>query len=635
MSRLHRALMLAATLVVLALVLGLAVPVFAVTPEYVPDEVIVKFKSSTPRSERELLKRELNATEVKKSLFGGFSVLRVKNSDGRRMANIIRRRAQVAWAEPNHIARKFAMPNDPMLSRQWNFYNSVYGGINVPGAWAMTMGSPAIIVAVLDTGVAYENYDSNSDGKLEYLQAPDLAGTRFVAGYDFANNDTHANDDDGHGTHVTGTIAQTTNNSLGCAGVAPGVSIMPVKVLGGTGDGAYSDIADGIYFATNAGAKVINMSLGGYFDDQVLHEACNYAYQHGVTIVAAAGNESLPFMGYPAGYSTVISVGATDYRNQRTWYSNYGPGLTIMAPGGDTGVDLNGDGQKDGILQQTYPGADVDEPDLTKFAYLYMQGTSMASPHVAGVAALIASMGITDPDEVREIIQSTALNLSTPGYDQNTGWGLVSAQSAVLQATANDPGPVANAGADQSVTDLDGDGMEMVMLDATGSLAAPGFPIVSYEWRKGGVLIGYGSVANIRLGVGTNYLTLRCTDSIGKTSMDTVAVSVKPGPPILRVRSINLFSKTVSGRPTVYATVTITNGTYQPMSRATVYGVWSGTVNRTARQLTTNSQGQVSFSAGTMNTGSYTFTVTRAVKSGYTYRPQYNVVTSASRTFYR
>ena len=177
------------------------------------------------------------------------------------------------------------VPNDPFYKYQWHLDNPVYGGIEAEEAWNTSTGS-GVTVAVIDTGVAYENY-TEKNRRNKYYRAPDLAVTLFAPGYDFVNKDTHPNDDEGHGTHVTGTIAQSTNNGVGVAGVAHKARIMPIKVLNKNGSGTYADIALGVRFATDNGAKVINMSLGGSAKASYLEEALAYAYGKGVTIVAA------------------------------------------------------------------------------------------------------------------------------------------------------------------------------------------------------------------------------------------------------------------------------------------------------------------------------------------------------------
>ncbi len=330
-------------------------------------------------------------------------------------------RADIEYAEPNYIAHAFMVPNDPLYSFQWNFPK-----IGMPSAWdvATTAGSN-VIVAVIDTGVAYENF---TQAPKTYVLAPDLAGTTFVPGFDYINNDTHPNDDNGHGTHVTGTIAGTTNNSLGVAGIAFNAKIMPVKVLAANGSGSYAAIANGIRFAADNGAKVINMSLGGSAPSVTLESALQYAFNKGVTIVAASGNDSAGVVSYPAAYNNyVIAVGATRFDNAKAPYSNYGTALDIMAPGGDTSVDQNGDGYGDGILQQTFQGA-----NLGAFNYYFFQGTSMATPHVVGVAALVIAKGnAVTPTAVRAALESSADDLGSAGRDNTFGYGLVDPAGAL------------------------------------------------------------------------------------------------------------------------------------------------------------------------------------------------------------
>jgi len=333
-----------------------------------------------------------------------------------------RNRADVEYAEPNFYAYAYFTPNDPYFRYQWHLQDQSKGGINTPLAWDLSQGA-GVIVAVVDTGVAYENFG-------RYKKAPDLANTAFVAGYDFVQNDTHPNDDNGHGTHVAGTIAQSTNNNLGVAGGAFKAKIMPVKVLNKNGSGTYAQVASGIRFAADNGAKIINLSLGGPSPSQTLKDAVDYAKSKGALVIAAAGNDGKRGLGYPAAYTdSVMAVAATRIDKTKSYYSNYGPGLSISAPGGDLNVDQNNDGYGDGVLQQTIAGGNVG-----KFGYYFYQGTSMATPHVSAVAALVASQGISSPTDIRNILESTALDLGAPGWDENYGYGLVDAYKAVLEA---------------------------------------------------------------------------------------------------------------------------------------------------------------------------------------------------------
>ncbi|MDJ0800902.1 MAG: DUF5942 domain-containing protein [Calothrix sp. MO_167.B12] len=296
------------------------------------------------------------------------------------------------------FADNASSPNDPYYSQQWNLHN-----IGVEGAWSQNKGD-GVTVAVIDTGVT---------------QVQDLAETKFVKGYDFVNDKEAADDDNGHGTHVAGTVAQATNNNYGVAGVAYEASIMPLKVLSDYGGGTIADIAEAIRFAADNGADVINMSLGGGGESKLMKEAIEYAYKKGVVIIAAAGNENENSAAYPARYTHVIGVSSFGADGEKAPYSNYGAGVDISAPGGS---------EAGKILQETI------DPETGQSVLLGLQGTSMASPHVAGVAALIKSTGIKEPDAVLQVLEKSARVVADDGLNYY-GAGKLNAEEAVKLAS--------------------------------------------------------------------------------------------------------------------------------------------------------------------------------------------------------
>jgi subtilisin family serine protease len=302
----------------------------------------------------------------------------------------LRRSRAVRYAEPQRRLHALETTRpDPGRAQQWGL-----DAIGAGAAWAVTRGA-GVVVAVVDTGVA---------------PAPDLAG-RLLPGWNAIDADDDAADDNGHGTHVAGTIAEVEGNGLAESGVAPEASILPVKVLAADGGGADSDVAAGIVWAADHGARIINLSLGGSEPSSVLADAVAYARHLGVLIVAAAGNDG-GTVGVPARLAGVVAVGAVDSALVRPPFSAGGRSLDLVAPGV-------------GILQQTLDG-------VGGFADRMFTGTSMASPHVAAVAALVLAAGrATTATGVARLLARTALDLGAPGKDTAYGAGLVRADAAL------------------------------------------------------------------------------------------------------------------------------------------------------------------------------------------------------------
>jgi len=356
----------------------------------------------------------------------------------------LRQHADIQAVHPNYVLQSLRVPDDTNYESQWH-----YPAVKLPQAWDITLGNRVnsdVIVAVIDTGV--------------YLAHPDFIG-QLVDGYDFIRDRGNALDGDGidnnpddpgdgaqlnssswHGSHVAGTIAARSNDNYGVAGVAWGAKIMPVRVLGRDGATSY-DLIQSVRFASglsNDGgilpaqkADIINLSLGGGPYDPALQNVFSLARDAGVIVVAAAGNESIRQFSYPASYDGVVSVSATDFANNPAPYSNFGSRIDVAAPGGDTSADLNDDGKSDGVLSVI---AD-DSSGIRKPSWAYYQGTSMASPHVAGVFALMRAVypGIT-PSDIDRLLSAglITMDLGSTGRDDIYGYGLIDALKAVQEA---------------------------------------------------------------------------------------------------------------------------------------------------------------------------------------------------------
>jgi serine protease len=434
----------------------LVAPTAAGAAEVVPGKVIVRYHGDASRGERAAV-QERTGTRFGVRLPGGSRTLAIRDGESvSETVSELRAHSKVAYAVPDYVVRKAEfMPNDPgrgsalggWRSLQWNFAGQ--WGVNAEAAWdyARAAGAPGgrgVVVAVIDSGVAYEN-------RRPYKRAPDLYASRFTsAKYDWVDNDKHPDDQESHGTHVTGTIAQKTNNALGVTGLAYGVKIMPLRVLDAEGNGDGADIARAIRYAVKHGADVINMSVE--FDTSLsagdipeVIAALHFARRKNVTLVAASGNEGISKVAYPARDPDVISVGATTYNGCLADYSNAGRGLDLVAPGGGQDATFSGNasdrencnpaGPDHHIVQQTLWG------DVSHFRLVGFEGTSFATPHVSAAAALlIASKRLgahPSPAAIKQRLRATARDLGAAGTDSHYGAGLLDAGAAL----APDPPP--------------------------------------------------------------------------------------------------------------------------------------------------------------------------------------------------
>jgi serine protease len=434
---------------------------------YVPGDVLVRFRDRTSTDQR---LRSLRSVRGGMDVSTGTwlrDVLWVSASredDAEAVAAVLRQQPEVLWAQPNYVRRLAMTPNDPGYGRQWNL-----DLINVPRAWDINDGaSPRVVVAVIDSGVSTvtDTYDLKlwtgqqfETAAVPFRVNPDIAPERVGAGRDFVFWNGPVVDMVGHGTHVAGTILQETNNGLGLAGIAHHAMLMPLKVCVGfwelqfamaarstpgyvrpddAGGCPDSAIAQAISYAADHGAHVINISLGGPYPAPVVLEALQYAVSRGVFVAIAVGNEYTEGnpVSFPARYAAdidgVVAVTAVGPSSRRAFYANTGPYVEVAAPGGDTRA-----GGAAGAIYQASLNADdfaplrVARPRFDRYAEVPSQGTSMAAPHVAGVAALLHAQGLTTPAAIERAITAFARDLGAPGRDDEYGHGLVDAPSAL------------------------------------------------------------------------------------------------------------------------------------------------------------------------------------------------------------
>ena len=338
--------------------------------------IIVKFKEGVSETLKTEKHRRYNGALRETVQRLNAEVVEVAAGDETAALESYQKDEDVLYAEPDYVAEAFGVTNDPSLPQQWGMFKIEAANGSGESAWDLVTSNSSVKVAILDTGI--EETHSDIAGKVAVSQ-------------NFTTSNT-TSDRDGHGTHVAGIAAASTNNSLGVAGVGYNSSLMNGKVLADNGSGYYSWIANGIIWATDNGANVINMSLGGSSGSQTLLNAVNYAWNNGVVVVAAAGNSSTSAPSYPAYYGNTIAVAATDSNDQKAGFSNYGSWVDVAAPGVS--------------IYSTYKNN----------SYASLSGTSMASPYVAGLAGLIWASGLCATNTcVRGQVESTADNISGTG----------------------------------------------------------------------------------------------------------------------------------------------------------------------------------------------------------------------------
>jgi serine protease len=397
---------------------------------YAPGQVLVQLTAAAQsggEARAEQVIRSGGGLPVRRSAFtAGFYLAQLGAQDSVEAAvRRFRTMVDVEYVVPNGLARSFFTPNDPEFAPlQWNMRL-----LDMERGWDIQRGSSAVAVAIVDSGVAFEDFLDPAG--ILFRAAPDWASATFLTGFDAVyGRGTHANDLTGHGTHVASTVAEATDNGLGVTGLAFGCGLVPVRVLNELGVGTFFDIADGIDYATTftrdgrRAVRVINLSLGAPAETQDIGEPVRRAIERavaaGIVVVAATGNENTG-VAFPALMPEVIAVGAVDRNKRRASYSNFGPEIDVVAPGGDN-ID---NALADAVWQQSYAGFPFGQPSFERFALTPSQGTSMAAPHVAATAALLVSQGIEDPLLVRAAIESTAEDLGPSGFDSQFGHGLI------------------------------------------------------------------------------------------------------------------------------------------------------------------------------------------------------------------
>ncbi|HEU4333173.1 MAG TPA: S8 family serine peptidase [Candidatus Eisenbacteria bacterium] len=415
-------------------------------PLYAKDQLLVQFRSTATPSDRARIAQAEGATKERDVTDEGLVKYRLAPGDDARAAiGRWQRRPEVEYATLNLRARTFYIPNDSLVGKvdwTWNLRST-----DVYDALDLQAGDPRVVVAVIDAGVAYEDRDIPDyekagiwPGTTRYARSPELAGP-FVPGWDFIHDDAFADDDNGHGTQVATIIAGLANNVAGSAGIAAGVTLMPIKVVDYQGDSDISFIVAGIRFAADHGAHVANLSLGfpplGIFQDGLgiptnefkqmlrpLQEAVQYAQRRGVILVAASGNFGAPEVSLPSAYPGVIAVGATGVDDRVTSYSSFGRELDFVAPGGDF-TDLNEDHIQDAVftlsIKPHRSTGSLAKPD--SFDVFPIFGTSASSAHVTGAVALLLSKGHTRQSSIESALRETAIVAEGPANGANLRYG--------------------------------------------------------------------------------------------------------------------------------------------------------------------------------------------------------------------
>ncbi len=486
---------------------------------YAPGIILVGFHDDISAVEQQA---DLNVTMTIPGI--GASALRVPSGQECAALETLRRDSRIAFAELDYAMQatgtRILVPNDPEWAQQWG-----PAKIGAPVAWDVTTGTSDIVIAILDSGIRLNHQDLNDNlwtnpGEIpsngidddDNGKTDDFWGWHFYheciwEGYPVClpGENNQVADDHGHGTHVAGIAGAETNNGVGIAGIAGGSRLMPVKVLDQYGDGWYSDLVQGIVYAVDNGAQIISLSLGGTPSSQALQEAVNYAHDRGVLVMAATGNDGGTVL-YPAACEHVLGVAATDQNDSRASFSNHGQQVDVAAPGKD-------------IYSTWYT-----------YNYFTQSGTSMATPHTSGLAALIwSARPDLSAEQVTHIITTTAADVNGgtfPSWDEYLGWGRIEAGRALsatihagnLHLTASHPqlrvGETTVVTATVSTTDITAN---LFVFAASGGIVSPEMVALS------------GGVATTTLTAGPANGMAVLTGTTGSLS-STLFLRLLPGP---------------------------------------------------------------------------------------------------------
>jgi thermitase len=518
---------------------------------YRPGAVLVRFRPAANETSRHRLLVSLDANPSYE--IAGLDVWVLSVPQGREKATVqaLSLDPLVYYADLDYVAHALQLPDDPYLDQQWPLPT-----IEAPAAWDLTVGGAEQVVAIVDSGIDLDHPDLASKLWINSDEVPDngldddhngyvddVYGCHFYDRWDSGQGqrvdvqDGDVQDSYGHGSHVAGIAAAATNNGVGIAGLSWGAQLLAVRVLNEYGEGHYSHIAAGIVYAATQGATVINLSLGGESPSQVLQDAVDEAHARGAVVVAAAGNSGGPVL-YPAAYQHVIAVAATDQADQRWYDSSRGPEVDLAAPGVNVTSATIGAG------------------------YEPQKGTSVAAPHVSGLAALVLSLQPwLEPQAVQTLLEESAddVNVATfPGWDESLGWGRINARQAV-QAAAQ--GLVLSLSAEPD------------WLPASGGQAQ----IIARLSGEGGEMSGGGAVIALSAGAGAIAPDVAVTTA----GLATATLDAPAGPPGGSVAITATFGSAVRSLLVPYIEVTATP-TATPTCTPTVSATPSPTATPTA-----------------------------------------------------